>query len=97
MEHCAAHLEAMRVRVLSLGGTNQEIAGAFHGNFLFLGPEGVFSAESYTGPRYPFLVRSGDAAGACGVRSIGTTAVAVDLGVGGSATKVLWRRLRTKQ
>jgi hypothetical protein len=61
MEHCAAQLEAMRVRFLSLGGANQEITGAFQGNFLFLGPEGVFSGETYTGPRYPFLVRSGDA------------------------------------
>jgi hypothetical protein len=60
MEHCAAQLEAMRVRFLSLGGSAQDIVGAFQGNFLFLGEQGVFTAETYQGPRYPFLVRSGD-------------------------------------
>jgi hypothetical protein len=60
MEHCAAQLEAMRVRFLSLGGTAQDIVGAYQGNFLFLGEQGVFTAETYEGPRYPFLVRSGD-------------------------------------
>ena len=60
MEHCAAQLEAMRVRFLSLGGTAQDIVGAYQGNFLFLGEQGVFTAETYQGPRYPFLVRSGD-------------------------------------
>jgi hypothetical protein len=61
MEHCAAQLEAMRVRFLSLGGNTQDIVGAYQGNFLFLGEQGVFTAETYQGPRYPFLVRSGDA------------------------------------
>jgi hypothetical protein len=60
MEHCAAQLEAMRVRFLSLGGSQRDITGAFQGNFLFLGEDGVFTAETYQGPRYPFLVRSGD-------------------------------------
>ncbi len=60
MEHCAAQLEAMRVRFLSLGGGARDIVGAYQGNFLFLGEEGVFTAETYQGPRYPFLVRSGD-------------------------------------
>jgi hypothetical protein len=60
MEHCAAQLEAMRVRFLSLGGSLHDIVGAYQGNFLFLGNDGVFTAETYEGPRYPFLVRSGD-------------------------------------
>lgn len=60
MEHCAAQLEAMRVRFLSLGGSAQDIVGAYQGNFLFLGEQGVFTAETYQGPRYPFLVRNGD-------------------------------------
>jgi outer membrane murein-binding lipoprotein Lpp len=60
MEHCAAQLEAMRVRFLSLGGTHQDVIGAYQGNFLFLGDDGVFTAETYAGPRYPFLVRNGD-------------------------------------
>ena len=60
MEHCAAQLEAMRVHFLALGGTNHDIVGAYQGNFLFLDDTGVFTAESYEGPRYPFLVRNGD-------------------------------------
>ena len=60
MEHCAAHLEAMRDRFLGLGGNARDIVGAYQGNFLFLGDTGVFTAETYQGPRYPFLVRSGD-------------------------------------
>ncbi|HVN00440.1 MAG TPA: hypothetical protein VMT68_09510 [Caulobacteraceae bacterium] len=60
MEHCAGQLEAMRDRFLSLGGSQRDIAGAYQANFLFLGDEGVFTAQTYDGPRYPFLVRSGD-------------------------------------
>jgi hypothetical protein len=59
MEHCAAQLEAMRIRFLSLGGNITDIVGAYQGNFLFLGPDGVFTSDSYEGPRYPFLVHSG--------------------------------------
>lgn len=60
MEHCAAELEGMRLRFLSLGGANAEIVGAYQGNFLFLGDEGVFTSDSYDGARYPFLVHSGN-------------------------------------
>jgi hypothetical protein len=59
MEHCAAALEAMRTRFLSLGGQNRNIVGAYQANFLFLGDDGVFTGTSYEGGRYPFLVRSG--------------------------------------
>ena len=60
MEHCAARLEAMRIHFLSLGGSNQAITGAYQGNYLFLGDDGVFTSQTYGGPRYPFLVRNGD-------------------------------------
>jgi len=60
MEHCAAALEGMRLRFLSLGGANADITGAYQGAFLFLGDEGVFTADRYDGPRYPFLVHSGN-------------------------------------
>jgi len=60
MEHCAAHLEAMRGNFQRLGSTTRNVIGAYQGNFLFLGDDGVFTAETYEGPRYPFLVRSGD-------------------------------------
>ena len=59
MEHCAAQLEAMRVKFLSLGGTNEEITGAYQGNFIFLENDGIFTSTSYTGGRFPFLVRNG--------------------------------------
>src|ERR1700737_3934200 len=52
MEHCAAHLEAMRSHFLSLGGTNRDIVGAYQANFLFLGDEGVFTGTSYDGARF---------------------------------------------
>ena len=60
MEHCAAQLEAMRLRFLSLGSPQNEIVGAYQGNFLFLQQEGVFTSASYNGVHYPFLVRTGD-------------------------------------
>ena len=59
MEHCAAQLEAMRIKFLSLGGTNEEITGAYQGNFIFLESDGIFTSTSFDGGRYPFLVRSG--------------------------------------
>jgi len=60
MEHCAASLEAMRIRFLNLGGGRSQIAGAYQGNFLFLESDGVFTSSSYEGVRYPFLVRTSD-------------------------------------
>jgi hypothetical protein len=60
LEHCAANLEAMRVKFLSLGGSQQEIYGAYQANFLFLQREGVFTSTSLEGPRYLALVRTGD-------------------------------------
>ena len=60
LETCAANLEAMRVKFLSLGGSNQEIYGAYQANFLFLQREGVFTSTSLSGPRYLALVRTGD-------------------------------------
>jgi hypothetical protein len=50
----------MRLRFLSLGGGASQITGAYQGNFLFLQDEGVFTADSFDGPRYPFLVHSGN-------------------------------------
>ncbi|HTX50617.1 MAG TPA: hypothetical protein VME40_14620 [Caulobacteraceae bacterium] len=60
MEHCAAALEGMRLRFLSIGGSSTEIVGAYQGNFLFLQDEGVFTSDSIDGARYPFLVHSGN-------------------------------------
>ncbi len=60
LEHCAAQLEMMRLRFRALGATQSDITGAYQGQFLFIQPEGVFTAQSYGGYRYPFMVRTGD-------------------------------------
>lgn len=60
LEKCAANLEAMRIKFLRLGGTQQEIYGAYQANFLFLQKEGIFTSTSLEGPRYVALVRTGD-------------------------------------
>jgi len=60
MEHCAAQLEAMRVRFAGLGVSQDELVGAYQGQFLFLDRNGIFTAQRYEGNRYPFLVRTGD-------------------------------------
>ena len=60
LESCAANLEAMGVKFLRMGGTHQEIYGAYQANFLFLQAEGVLTSTSLEGPRYVALVRTGD-------------------------------------
>lgn len=60
LEKCAANLEAMRIKFLTLGGSAQEITGAYQANFLFLVKEGVMTSTSLEGPRYVALVRTGD-------------------------------------
>ncbi|ODT87498.1 hypothetical protein [Phenylobacterium sp. SCN 70-31] len=60
LEVCAANLEAMRIKFLRMGGSQQEIYGAYQANFLFLQKEGVLTSTSLEGPRYVALVRTGD-------------------------------------
>jgi hypothetical protein len=60
LEKCAANLEAMRVKFLTMGGSAQEIYGAYQANFLFLQKEGILTSTSLEGPRYVALVRTGD-------------------------------------
>jgi hypothetical protein len=60
LESCAASLEGMRERFLGLGSSQEDIVGAYQGNFLFLGRTGVFTATSLTSARYPALVRTED-------------------------------------
>ena len=62
LETCAASLEGMRLRFGNLGGfgAQEEITGAYQGNYIFIKREGVFTSRSLTGGRYPALVRSGD-------------------------------------
>src|ERR1044072_1500819 len=51
LEKCAANLEAMRIKFLTMGGSQQEIYGAYQANFLFLVKEGVMTSTSLEGPR----------------------------------------------
>ena len=60
LESCAASLEGMRERFLSLGGSQEDIVGAYQGSFLFLGRTGVFTSTTLEGARWPALVRTGD-------------------------------------
>jgi hypothetical protein len=60
LESCAASLEGMRERFLSLGSTQTDIVGAYQGSFLFLGRTGVFVGASLDGARWPALVRTQD-------------------------------------
>ena len=60
LEKCAANLEAMRIKFLRMGGSTQDIYGAYQANFLFLQKEGVLTSTSLEGPRYVALVRTGD-------------------------------------
>jgi hypothetical protein len=60
LEHCAGALEAMRMKFLSMGGSQREIMGAYQGNFIFLQREGIFTAPSLEEHRYLALVRTGD-------------------------------------
>ena len=60
LEKCAANLEAMRVRFLTMGGSTQELYGAYQSNFLFLQKEGILTSTTLEGPRYVALVRTGD-------------------------------------
>jgi len=60
LETCAANLEAMRIKFLRMGGSSQEIYGAYQGAFLFLQKEGVLTSSTLEGGRYVALVRTGD-------------------------------------
>jgi hypothetical protein len=60
METCAASLEGMRLRFLSMGGNKQEVIGAYQGNYLFLEPNGIFMSQTFNGNRYFALGRTAD-------------------------------------
>jgi hypothetical protein len=60
LEVCAANLEAMRIKFLTMGGNQRNIYGAYQANFLFLENAGILTSTSLEGPRYVALVRTGD-------------------------------------
>lgn len=60
LEHCAAALDAMRVHFLSLGGSTHDVTGVYQGQYLFVGPRGVFSADTLDASPFPMLSRAPD-------------------------------------
>jgi hypothetical protein len=60
IEYCAARLEEVRQRFLSLGSNRTEMIGSYQGSFLFLDDSGVRRAQSLNGTRYFMMARTGD-------------------------------------
>jgi hypothetical protein len=60
LEHCAAQLDIMRLQFLGLGSAANRVVGAYQTQFLFVGPEGVYTAQTFKGQRYLLMVHSGD-------------------------------------
>lgn len=60
LEFCAARLEEMRVRFLRMGGSQQDVIGAYNGRFIFIEPKGVSVGQTLTGPRFFSLARTND-------------------------------------
>ena len=60
IEFCAARLEEVRARFLSLGGNRTELVGSYQGSFLFLDSTGVRRSQSLNGTRYFMMTRTGD-------------------------------------
>jgi len=60
MENCAAQLEGMRLRFVRMGAALTEVTGSYQGQFIFIKPQGIFTAQYYEGVQYPALVRTGD-------------------------------------
>jgi hypothetical protein len=60
LEECAASLEAMRIHFLMIGGNQTSLTGAYQSKFIFLEPDGIFTADSLNGASYIALVRTND-------------------------------------
>ena len=60
LEQCAARLKRCVCVSLRMGGSNQEIAGAYQGRFIFVDREGVKIGKSLTGSRFFAMARTGD-------------------------------------
>ncbi len=60
LEHCAASLDAMRLRFLALGGSTREVDGAYQGQFLFIDGSGVYTSTALDSAPYLALAPSGD-------------------------------------
>lgn len=60
LEDCAAALEQMRLRFRALGAGQEELTGAYQGQFLFLKRAGIYTAPRLNGQQYLVMVRTAD-------------------------------------
>ncbi len=60
IEFCAARLEELRIKFLRMGGSKNELVGAYQGHYIFLDQYGVKIGKSLDGQRFMALARTGD-------------------------------------
>ena len=60
MESCGARLELLREQFLRMGGSHEQITGAFQATYLFLDRVGVSASKTLDGVRFMALMRTGD-------------------------------------
>ncbi|WP_297799548.1 hypothetical protein [uncultured Brevundimonas sp.] len=60
IEFCAARLEELRIKFLRMGGSNNDLIGAYQGHFIFIDRQGVKMSKTLDGPRFFALTRTGD-------------------------------------
>ena len=60
METCGARLEVLREQFLRMGGSHEQITGAFQVTYLFLDRTGVSASKTLDGVRFMALMRTGD-------------------------------------
>ncbi|MGI4817228.1 MAG: hypothetical protein ACRYFE_01770 [Janthinobacterium lividum] len=60
IEFCAARLEELRIKFLRMGGSNNELVGAYQGQYIFIDRFGVKFGKTLDGQRFFALARTGD-------------------------------------
>lgn len=60
IEFCAARLEELRMKFLRMGGSRNELVGAYQGQFIFIDRFGVKFSRTLDGQRFFALARTGD-------------------------------------
>jgi hypothetical protein len=60
LEHCGAELERMRINFRALGENEQQVIGAYQGQYLFDDDTGISTSQTLKGHPYSLMVRSGD-------------------------------------
>jgi len=60
LEYCAAHLDNLRIKFMSMGSPRKELVGVYNGTFLFADARGVKISQTFEGPRIAFLTKAPD-------------------------------------